>query len=254
MRLQCLILLATGSLVWGQVNFYSKEKEAALGERLAKDILSHSTVVENPAVQSYVEGLGGRLAVQFPADLTYRFTVVTDALNGGTHEPLSLPGGNIIVSTALLTAAGDEAELAGMLAHAMAHVANRDSTRQATQGQLINYGSIPLIFIGGWTGADNQGAAIPIGFRATQKTYERQADRDAVGVMSGAGFDPAALVRYVSRVQPGNERIALLEAAIRELPPSEFQRIRDQVRDRVEATPKKPPTLLQPPLQPNERR
>jgi len=128
---------------------------------------------------------------------------------------VSLPGGYIIVSTALLTSAGDEAELAGMLAHAMAHVANRDGKRPGTQGQPLNYGSVPLIFLGGWAGGDNQGLAIPLAFRAIQKTYERQADGDAVRAMSGAGYDPAALVRYLSRIQPGDERIALLEAAIR---------------------------------------
>jgi len=215
MCLRWLMLLAAGSVVWGQVNFYSREKEAALGERLAKDVLRNSTVVQNPAVQAYIERLGGRLSAQFPADLTYRFTVVTDGSSGGTHEPMSLPGGYIIVSMTLLTAAGDEAEVAGMLAHAMAHVANRDGARQATQGQLINYGSVPLIFLGGWTGGDSQGLAVPRAFRAIQKTYERQADRDAVRAMSGAGYDPAALVRYVSRVQPDDERIALMEAAIR---------------------------------------
>jgi predicted Zn-dependent protease len=168
---------------------------------------------------------------------------------------MALSGGYVFVSTSLLTAAENEVEFAGMLAHAMAHVANRDGTRMATQSQLINYGSIPLIFMGGWsggsTGAGDSHAAIPLGFLKTQRSFELHADREAVRAMAATAYDPKALVRYLSRMPPPDsvlfsslppreERLASLEAAIRQLPLPEFERVRNQLKDPRVADPARP--------------
>jgi predicted Zn-dependent protease len=79
------------------------------------------------------------------------------------HEPATLPGGYVFVPAGLFLAAQDEAEFAGMLAHAMGHIALRHGTRQATRGVLIKQRSIPLIFMGGWTTLCSSGLSIPAG-------------------------------------------------------------------------------------------
>ena len=254
MPMRLLVCLMIGAVLWSQERptLYSPEKEAALGAQLANE-LRQKTTAANPAIQSYVDRLGRKLAARFSnGDITYKFTVVTDSLGGGTHEPLTLPGGYVFVSTSLLAAVQDEAEFAGMLAHALSHIANRDSARMGTH--MVNYGSIPLIFLGGWGVANETNGAIPVGFLKTQRTYELEADRQAVAVMSAAQYDPAALVRYVSREQrpdsvfsslpPRAERTNALEAAIRELPPGEFERFKNDLRETETQRQRQAPSLL----------
>lgn len=232
------------------MNFYGYEKEAALGATLAQEIRQRTTPLDSNIVRDYVDRLGRRLTAQLPdAHWTYRFIVIRDAMGGRTHEPIALPGGYIFVPTSLILEAQNEEEFAGMLAHAVVHVAARHGTRSATRGELANQASIPLIFMAGeW--ADGADSLIPIGFLAFQRASELEADRRAVGMLAAAGYDPGALVRYISRLQPPNtavhelhsalpateKRVAAMEQAIRELParsyPSseEFKIIQEEVR------------------------
>src|SRR5260370_31755490 len=166
------------------------------------------------------------------------------AANGGgpPTEPLSLPGGYIFVSSRLILTARNDAEFAGMLAHAMAHVAERHWSRQATRGEVANAASIPVIFMGGWISmGEGEESLVPIAFRSTQRRLEAEADVLAVKMISGAGYDPQALVGYIGRTQPADSResrIAGMENSIRDLPPKdysagssdEFARVQDEVR------------------------
>ena len=107
------------------INFYSLEKERALGEQLAKEVERQVTPVEIRAVQEYLDDLTRRLAAQLPAQFAYTVAVIKE---DGEYEPMPLPGGFIFVPTSLILAAQNEAEFAGMLAHAMAHIAARHGT------------------------------------------------------------------------------------------------------------------------------
>lgn len=262
----CVLVLA-GAILRAQeqpvgrgVNFYSQEKEAALGAHLATDMRQRTAELDSAPVHDYVDQLGRRLLAQLPEPhFTYTFTVVTDALGGATHEPVAIPGGHIFVPTSLIVAVRSEAEFAGMLAHAIAHVAARHGTRLATRGEIANMASIPLIYMGGWSGND---ALIPIGFRTFHRQYEIEADRLAVKLMSGAGYDPGAFIRYLARTQPANtdvqkafsvlptvaDRTAIMEQTRQELPARTYsaddgiQTIQDEVR-RLNPPPK-PPSLL----------
>ena len=131
------------------------------------------------------------------------FSVIADAAGGQIHEPLSLPGGYIFVPAGLLLTAQDDAEFAGMLAHAMAHIAARHGTRQASRSEIAGFVQLPLVFMGGWTGtrpAGNQGA-VPLSFMKIQRGYELEADVLAIKSMAAAGYDPEALLRYIDRTQ-----------------------------------------------------
>jgi predicted Zn-dependent protease len=267
MRLRSLMpVLAALSLTGQQrdlgkgVNFYSKEKEAALGKGLAEDVRRQTTKLDNPEVQAYVERVGGRLTAHLPdTSLTFTFAVIADEQGVPTHEPISLPGGYIFVSSSLILGAQDEAEFAGMLAHAMIHVAARHGTRNATRGEIANLATIPLIYMGSWQIGDAARTLIPVGFLRFQRQFELEADRVAVPTMAAAGYDPAALLRYISRVQPEttgqlrvfdpmptrDDRIAAIKGAILKL--DEFRRVQDAVRSSMPKPPEsRPPTLKRP--------
>jgi predicted Zn-dependent protease len=273
MRLRLAALIFADAILAAQVpqipgcgvNFYSREKEAVLGAGLAKEMRRGTTPIDNPRVQAYVEQLGAKLAAQLPeAGCSYTLAVIADH-GRRTHEPISLPGGYIFVRSDLFLAAQDEAEFTGMLAHAMAHTADRHSTRMATRGQIVNLASIPLIFMGGWAGAgDHAAVAIPIGFLSFHRKNELDADLLAVGMMDGAGYDPWALSRYIGRTQPPDSdppkptsvlpplsmRLERITLGIQELPrrtysarDDEFKAIQEEIRALPADQPRRAPSL-----------
>jgi predicted Zn-dependent protease len=145
------------------VNFYSIEKEIALGKQLAQEVERQAKIVDDPVIAEYVNRIGQNLVRNSDAKVPFTIKVIdAEEINA-----FALPGGFFFVNTGVLMNADSEAEMAGVMAHEIAHVAARHGTRQATRGQIVNYASIPLIFMGGWTGyAIRQGAglAIPMGF------------------------------------------------------------------------------------------
>src|SRR5262249_33514405 len=213
------------------INLYSIEKEAALGRKLAAEYREHTTAIASPSVQQYVETLRERLASKM-TNAAYTFSVVSEDPCPIIHEPVALPGGYIFVPSALFLAAQDEAEFAGMMVHAIAHIFERHGTQQATRGELAG---VPVAFVGGGAGCSSSGA-LPLLFRNVQRTFELQADLLAIQILARAGYDPNALVRYIERVQPGvstspavfssmpprEERIAGMLSAIANLPPTNY--------------------------------
>jgi predicted Zn-dependent protease len=245
-------------------NGYSLEKESALGKQLAAEMRRRTTDLENTVVQEYVNRLGQKLAISIPgAKAPFTFSVISEDPCATMHEPAALPGGYVFVPAALFLAAQDEAELAGMLAHAMAHIVERHGTGRVTRGEVTKDASIPLIFMGGWGGSCTEGVAIPRGFVTARMNYEREADAMAIQIMAGAGFDPHALLRYTERVLsstssstlpthlPRDERIATITAAISKLPAAQyaassdadFVAAREEVRLSVQAHRRTPPSL-----------
>jgi beta-barrel assembly-enhancing protease len=178
------------------VNFYSREKELALGQQLAREFRSHTTPFENADISAYVHATAARLAPQFPGGWPYQVEVVRENTGGALHEPATFPGGPVFVSVELLSESRSDAEFAGMLAHAMAHIASRQGTRELTRGATAQIGQVPLVFIGG------DASGVPIGMRAFQRANESRCDDWAVKALAAAGYDPAGLASYLKRVQP----------------------------------------------------
>jgi predicted Zn-dependent protease len=264
-----LLFLAAMS-AWAQVqepapgvNFYSRQKEAALGAQLVEEIRRASRPLDVPAVREYVKRIGSALATELPGAFEYTFEVLS-APGSQMSEPFALPGGYVFVPSGLFLAAGNEAEFAGMLAHSMAHAALRHGTRQASRGMIVNYASIPLIFMGGWHGihGNDAGMAVPLGFLQFMRGHELEADALGTRAMARTGYDPAAWVSYVERTQvdkqpiersalpPREERLAQLERTIAELPArtyaasaGEFEQVREAVRTAKGVPPRKTPTL-----------
>src|SRR3981189_2795079 len=187
------------------VNFYSIEKEIALGKQLAQEVERQAKIIEDPIIAEYVNRVGQNLVRNSDAKVPFTIKV----LDSEEVNAFALPGGFFFVNTGLVLKAESEAELAGVMAHEIAHVAARHGTRQATRGQLINYGSIPLIFIGGWAGyAIRQGLslAIPLGFLKFSRGFESEADMLGLQYMYKAGYDPTAFVDFFEKIESLEKR------------------------------------------------
>ena len=187
------------------VNFYSLEKEIALGKQLAQEVERQAKIIDDPVIAEYVNRVGQNLVRNSDAKVPFTIKV----LDSEEVNAFALPGGFFFVNSGLVLKADNEAELAGVMAHEIAHVAARHGTRQATRGTIINYASIPLIFMGGWTGyAIRQGAglAIPLGFLTFSRGFESEADMLGLEYLYKTGYDPGAFVDFFEKIQTLEKR------------------------------------------------
>lgn len=183
------------------INFYSLEKEMALGKQLAEEVQRQARIVDDPLISEYVNRVGQNLVRNSDAKVPFTFKVIEgEALNA-----FALPGGYVFVYTGLLKLADEEDEFAGAVAHEIAHVAARHMTRQATKSELANILAAPLgMILGGWTGyAARQaaGVAIPMTFLSFSRKDESEADYLGVQYMYAAGYDPQGIVSVFEKME-----------------------------------------------------
>jgi predicted Zn-dependent protease len=187
------------------VNFYSLEKEIALGKSLAQEVEREAKIVDDPIVAEYVNRVGQNLVRNSDAKVPFTIKVLdTEEVNA-----FALPGGFFFVNSGLILKADSESELAGVMAHEIAHVAARHGTKQATRGDIAQIATIPLIFAGGWAGyavRQGMGLAIPMGFLTFSRAFEREADYLGLQYMYKAGYDPTAFVDFFEKIQTLEKR------------------------------------------------
>jgi len=189
------------------VNFYSLEKEIALGKQLAQEVERQAKIVDDPIIAEYVSRVGQNLVRNSDAKVPFTIKV----LDSEEVNAFALPGGFFFVNSGLILKAESEAELAGVMAHEIAHVAARHGTRQATRGEIAQIGMIiaSIAIPYGWTGyAIRQGAglAIPLGFLQFSQAMEREADYLGLQYMYKAGYDPTAFVDFFEKIQSLEKR------------------------------------------------
>lgn len=183
------------------MNFYSLEKEIALGKQMASEVEREARLVEDPVVTEYVNRLGQNLVRNSDAKVPFTIKVIdSDEVNA-----FALPGGFMFVNSGLILKADNEAELAGVMAHEIAHVAARHGTKQASRGELVNYASIPLIMMGGgWAGyaiEEAASVAVPLGFLKFSRGMEAQADHLGLEYMYKTGYDPLEFVNFFEKLE-----------------------------------------------------
>ena len=184
----------------GVGNWYSIETQVSMGRRFAQEIESQVKLVNDPVVTEYVNRLGQNLVRNSDAQVPFTIKVIdSDVVNA-----MALPGGFFYVNSGLILAADEEAEVAGVMAHEIAHVAACHIARQQTRGTLAQLMTIPLIFVGGGLGYGLYEAAGPTAmftFLKFSRGFEAEADYLGVQYMYRSGYDPSAFVSFFEKVQ-----------------------------------------------------
>jgi hypothetical protein len=190
--------------VGGGVNFYSIEKEQALGRQLSFEIEQGARILTDPVVTEYVNRTGQTLVRHSDCQVAFVIKVVDDE----EVNAFALPGGFFYVNTGLILAADNEAELAGVMAHEIAHVCARHATRNATRSQISQIASIPLVFLGGPVGfavRELSGIAMPLSFLKFSRDAEREADLLGMQYQYSSGYDPTAFVDFFEKLEAEEE-------------------------------------------------
>jgi predicted Zn-dependent protease len=221
----------------GMGNWYSTETEIRMGKSYAMQLEKSVKFVNDPVVVEYVNRIAQNLVKNSDAKVPFTIKVIdSDEVNA-----MALPGGFMYVNSGLILTADDEAEMAGVIAHEISHVAAHHAVREQTRMNYAQLGTIPLIFIGGWTGYGIYEAAqigIPLTFLQFSRGFESQADFLGVQYMYRSGYDPQAFVTIF-------EKLENLEKTKPHLIAKAFSS-HPQTPDRIEATQKEIATLLPP--------
>jgi predicted Zn-dependent protease len=184
----------------GLGNWYSLEAEIGMGREYSRAVDESVKLVEDPVVTEYVNRVGQNLVRNSDAKVPFTIKVIdSEEINA-----FALPGGFLYVNSGLILATQDEAELAGVMAHEIAHVAARHATRQMTRSQMFNLASIPLVLVGGGIGAVVQeavGLVVPLSLTKFSRGFEAEADYLGVEYLYKTGYDPLAFISFFERVQ-----------------------------------------------------
>ena len=188
-----------GNRKLGGMDWYSIEHDIREGKAYAMQIEQSVRIVQDPVINEYINRIGQNLVRNSDAKVPFTIKVVDD----DSVNAMALPGGFFYVNTGLILAADEEAELAGVMAHEIAHVAARHASRGETRAQLANLLSIPLIFVGGGIGyaaRSAAGFALPMTFLKFSRSFEAEADYLGLQYMYKAGYDPNAFVAFFEKL------------------------------------------------------
>jgi predicted Zn-dependent protease len=184
----------------GLGNWYSLESQVSMGKSFAMQVEQSAKLVSDPVVNEYINRMAQNIVRNSDAKVPFTVKVLDD----DSVNAFALPGGYFYVQSGLILAADNEAELAGVMAHEIAHVAACHAARQQTRGNLAQIATIPLIFMGGGLGYglyEASGIAVPLTFMKFQRNFEAQADYLGVQYLYAAGYDPQAFPQFFEKIQ-----------------------------------------------------
>jgi hypothetical protein len=219
----------------GLGDWYSLESEIRMGKQYSMMVENSVKMVQDPVVNEYVNRIGQNLVRNSDAQVPFTIKVIdSDEVNA-----FALPGGFFYVNSGLILAADEEAELAGVMAHEISHVAARHGMRQLTRANIAQIATIPLIFVGGGIGYgiyEASGLALPLTFMKFQRNFEAEADYLGLQYMYKTGYDPQAFISFFEKIQAKEKKKpGTIAKAFASHP---------QTPDRIEASQKEIATIL----------
>jgi predicted Zn-dependent protease len=204
-----LTMVLCASSAGAALALISVNDEIRLGRQAQQQVRQQVPELRDSTVDSYLAGLGRRLAAQADGP---RYPYSFDVANYREVNAFALPGGPIWVHRGTIAAARNESQLAGVIAHEIAHIANRHAASQITKGTVANVGLGLLgALLGSGTGAQIAQIGANVAAQATMmkfsRDHERQADAKAVQYMRRAGYDPRGMVEFLQllRAQQGRD-------------------------------------------------
>lgn len=187
-------------------NMFSAAQDVELGQQASQEVAQQVLLLNNSRVDNYVNTLGQRLAVKAPG---YKFPYQFRTVNDRGINAFALPGGQLYINRGVIEAADNESQLAGVMAHEIAHVALRHGTNQASKASMAQ---MPLAILGGLMGSNSTVAALAqlgAGFTLNSillkysRDAESQADLMATQILYDAGFDPKAMGQFFNKLEGG---------------------------------------------------
>ncbi|MGE0863264.1 MAG: M48 family metalloprotease [Vicinamibacterales bacterium] len=189
-------------------NKYTVEEDVKIGREASAEVRQQYPIITDDQVEGYLDRLGKRLVAAAPAELDkpqfdYSFTPV----NLKDINAFALPGGPMFVNRGMIEAADGEGEVAGVMAHELAHVLLRHGTANATKAQGFQIGALAgaiagAVIGGGWGEVISQGSQFGLGtwLMKYSRDYEKQADLLGAQIMARAGYDPRELARMFETI------------------------------------------------------
>jgi predicted Zn-dependent protease len=181
-------------------NWYSLQSQIALGKEYSNRVEATSKLITDPEITDYINRVGQNLVRNSDAQVPFTIKVI----DSGDVNAVALPGGFFYIDSGLILAADSEAELAGVMAHEIAHVAACHAARGRTRGQLMGLASLSMTMIGGpiaYAAYETIAVAKPFTLFRFSRKFESEADFLGVQYMYRAGYDPQALPTFFERVR-----------------------------------------------------
>ncbi len=218
-------------------NWVSLEKQTAMGAGYAQQVDQSSRLIKDPVITEYVNRIGQNLVRNSDAKVPFTIKVIDD----DSANAFALPGGFFYVNTGTILAADSESELAGVMAHEIAHVAACHAAREMTRSNLATIATLPLIFMGGWAGFGIQevaSLAMPVTFMKFSRNFEAEADYLGTEYLYKSGYDPNGLITFFEKIEAmQKKKPGFLNKTFSSHP---------QTPDRVEKTEKEIASILPP--------
>ncbi len=182
-------------------NWYSTRTELEWGSQIAQQVQKSAKIIHDPVIEEYVNRIGQNIVKNSDAKVPFTIKVIdTDEINA-----MALPGGYFFVNSGLILAADNEAELAGVMAHEIGHVAAHHQAREMTRMHYADLGMVPLVMVPGYGigyGIYEASAfAVPLTMLQFQRDFEEQADWLGIQYMYKAGYDPQQMGDFFKKIE-----------------------------------------------------
>jgi predicted Zn-dependent protease len=199
----CAVGCTSGDVAWKDFSLVSVDQEVAIGREASAQVRQEVPELSDAATSEYIRRIGQRLVAAAPGpDYPYTFSVA----NYREINAFALPGGPIWLHRGVLHAATNESQVAGVLAHEVAHIAQRHAAGQLTKGIMANLGlGLLSAMLGNTGGADAAQAAAGLltngMFLKFSRDDEREADRVGLQILRDAGWDGRGMLELLELLQ-----------------------------------------------------